>query len=87
MNNLIKFAWYILMTTLTMFILVSADVFGHGEGQCLKGQSGSARLSNGGWVKVVGHLSGTDFGRLPARTPKAVLRQKRTRNKSDKILF
>ena len=37
MRNTIKVLWYIIISAmvLTMFVLVTAKVFAHGEGQCL----------------------------------------------------
>ena len=62
MKYVIKVAWYILMSAmvLTMFVLVTAKVFAHGEGQCLTDASGKVRLDNG-WVKIIDHLSGDDL--------------------------
>ena len=56
MKNTIKVLWYIVVSAmvLTMFVLVTAKVFAHGEGECLKGQSGTV-------VKIIDHLRDTDL--------------------------
>ena len=56
-----KTARAISLILIALSIVWCADVSAHGEDECLKGQNGSARLSNGGWVKVTGHLSGIDL--------------------------
>ena len=42
-------------------IMFAADALSHGEGECLTDAVGNVPLSNGGWVKVVDHLEGTDL--------------------------
>ena len=63
MKNTIKVLWYIVVSAmvLTMFVLVTAKVFAHGEGECLKRQSGTVRLDNDGWVKIIDHLREADL--------------------------
>ena len=63
MKNTIKVLWYIIISAmvLTMFVLVSAKVFAHGESQCFTDTDGNVRLSNDGWVKIVRHLQGDDL--------------------------
>ena len=57
-----KIAFGVLIVILIfMVFVVSVAVWAHGDSQCLKGQGGNTRLSNGGWVKVTGHLSGADL--------------------------
>ena len=56
-----KTARAISLILIALSIVWCADVSAHGEDECLKGTNGSSRLSNGGWVKVVGHLEGTDL--------------------------
>ena len=46
---------------LTIFVLVSAKVFAHGEGECLTDADGNVRFSNGGWVKIIEHLRDEDL--------------------------
>ena len=42
-------------------IMFAADALSHGEGECLTDAVGNVPLSNGGWVKVVDHLEGSDL--------------------------
>ena len=68
MRNTIKVLWYVIISAmvLTMFVMVSAKVFAHGDGKCLTDADGNVRLSNmrlsnGGWVKIIDHLRDTDL--------------------------
>ena len=63
MKYILKVAWYILITAiaLAIFVLVSAKVFAHGQDECLTDADGKVKLDNGGWVKIIGHLRGTDL--------------------------
>ena len=63
MKITIKALWYIIISAiiLTIFVMVTAKVFAHGQDECLTDADGNTRLSNGGWVKVVEHLSGADL--------------------------
>ena len=63
MKNMKKVLWYIIVSAmvLTMFVLVSAKVLAHDEGQCLTDVDGNVFRSNGGWVKVIEHLSDADL--------------------------
>jgi hypothetical protein len=42
-------------------IMFAADALAHGEGECLTDAVGNVPLPNGGWVKVVDHLEGSDL--------------------------
>ena len=48
----------VIFATIIMF---AADALPHGEGKCLTDVAGNVRLSNGGWVKIIDHLEGTDL--------------------------
>ena len=63
MKNAIKVLWYVVIAAmvLTVFVLVSAKVFAHGDGKCLTDADDDVRLSNDGWVKIIDHLSGDDL--------------------------
>ena len=60
MKNTIKVLWYVIISAmvLTMFVLVSAKVFAHGDGECLPDAVG---IKYEGWVKIIDHLSGDDL--------------------------
>ena len=60
MKNMIKVLWYVIISAmvLTMFVLVSAKVFAHGDGECLPDAVG---IKYKGWVKIIDHLSGDDL--------------------------
>ena len=59
MKNMIKVLWYIIMSAmvLAMFVLVSAKVLAHGNGQCITDVDGDVFLGDGSYVKIVRHLS------------------------------
>ena len=63
MRNTIKVLWYVIISAmvLTMFVMVSAKVFAHGDGKCLTDADGKVKLDNGGWVKIIDHLRGADL--------------------------
>ena len=63
MKNMIKVLWYIIVSAmvLTMFVLVSAKVFAHGNGKCLTDKDGKVKLPDDSWVKIIDHLSGDDL--------------------------
>ena len=63
MKITIKVLWYIIVSAmvLTMFVLVSAKVLAHDEGQCLADVDGNVFRSNDGWVKVIEHLRDADL--------------------------
>ena len=57
-----KTARAISLILIALSIAWCADVSAHGEDECSeRSERDSSRLSNGGWVKVIGHLSGTDL--------------------------
>ena len=63
MKNTIKVLWYVIISAmvLTMFVLVSAKVFAHGDGECLPDADGNVKL---GWVKIIDHLTDTELDEL-----------------------
>ena len=60
-NTRIIFFSILIAILLAILVMWCADVLAHGEGKCLTDADGNVPLSNGGWVKVVGHLSGAEL--------------------------
>ena len=65
MKDTIKVSWYIILTTMVlwMFVVETTKVFAHGDGKCITDRSGNVFLGLGdnSYVKVVNHLKGDEL--------------------------
>ena len=59
MKDTIKVSWYIILTTMVlwMFVVEATKVFAHGNGQCITDAAGDVFLSDDSYVKIDSHLS------------------------------
>ena len=59
MKDTIKVSWYIILTTMVlwMFVVEATKVFAHGNGQCITDAVGDVFLRDGSYVKIDSHLS------------------------------